>query len=97
MNINSPNDMARFVSANGLVQLDQGFIQLVHCINNYSAECNCHKKEDKDKLYGSCTKIYINSVKNVVSRFKNEFLTKTSERQICFYTEQGQLMLIISR
>jgi hypothetical protein len=89
--------MARFLSANNLVQLDQSFIQLVHCINNYAASCNCHKKSDKDDLYRTCTKMYLDGVRHVVSRFKNEFLSKTGERQVAFYSEQNQLILIISR
>lgn len=89
--------MARFVSANNLVQLDQNFIQLVNCINNYAASCNCHKKSDKDDLYRTCTKMYLDGVRHVVARFKNEFLSKTGERQIAFYSEQNQLILIISR
>lgn len=89
--------MARFVSAHNMVHLDQNFIQLVNCINNYAAACNCHKKADKDDLYRVCTKMYLDGVRHVVSRFKTEFLSKTTERQIAFYSEQGQLILIISR
>jgi hypothetical protein len=97
MNISSPTDMARFVSANELVHLDQNFSQLVNCINNYAVACNCHKKEDKDKLYGVCTRLYLDGARHVVSRFKHQFLAKTTDRQIAFYTEQGQLIVIMSR
>lgn len=97
MEINSPTEFARFISTHGLVQLDQTFIQLVSCINNYGASCNCSKSNEKDKLYGVCVKMYHNGVRNIVPKLKHEFLSKTDERQITFRSEQGQVILIISR
>ena len=97
MDIRSPTEFARFLSATELSRLDSIFSQLVTCINNFAVACTCYKREDKMKLYGVCTKLYVDGVRHIVPRFKNEFLSKTSDRQIAFYTDQGQLIAIVSR
>lgn len=97
MDIRSPSDLAQFVSVNDLSRLDGGFVQLINCVNNYRAACNCYKQEDKNKTYEVCTKMYINLAKHIVNRFKTEFLSKTTDRQISLYTENGQLITIVSR
>ncbi len=97
MEINSPTEFARFLSTHELVQIDPIFNQLVNCINNYSAACNCSKSEDKAKIYGTCIKMYFDAVRNSVSKLKHIFLSKTEERQITFRSEQGQIILIVSR
>lgn len=97
MEFRNPTTFAQFVSANDLARLDGGFIHLIHCINNYGASCNCQKREDKQKMYDVCTKMYINLAKHVVGKFKTEFLSKTTDRNISIYTEQGQLITIVSR
>ena len=39
----------------------------------------------------------MNAVKNVVPKFRNEFLSKTEDRQIQFYTDGGALIGILCR
>lgn len=97
MDFKNPTEFARFLSNNELSRLDSTFSQLINCINNYATACTCDKREDKLKLYGVCTKLYQDGARHIVSRFKNEFLSKTTDRQIALYTEAGQLILIISR
>lgn len=97
MDFKNPTEFARFLSDNELSRLDSTFSQLVNCINNYAAACTCDKREDKLRMYGVCTKLYQDGVQHVVPKFKNEFLSKTTDRQLAFYTESGQLITIISR
>ena len=97
MDIRSPGEFARFLSANDFVKLDGTFAQLVNCVNNFSAACSCHKREDRMKLYGVCTRMYLDGASQAAPRFKTEFLSKTTDRQICFYTEQGQPITTICR
>jgi hypothetical protein len=97
MDIRNATQFANFVSKGNLVNLDMTFQQVVFCINNYNAACNCWKAEDKKKLYDNCTVTYMNAVKSVVPRFKNEFLSKTEERQIQFYTDNGALIGLVCR
>ena len=95
MDIRNATQFANFVSKGNLVNLDMTFQQVVFCINNYNAACNCWKAEDKKKLYDNCTVTYMNAVKSVVPRFK--FLSKTEERQIQFYTDNGALIGLVCR
>jgi hypothetical protein len=97
MEFRSPIEFARFLSSNGLSRLDSTFSQLINCINNCAASCTCDNREDKARVYGICTKLYIDGARHVVPRLKNEFLSKTTDRQLSFYTEQGQLIVIVSR
>jgi hypothetical protein len=97
MDIRNATQFANFVSKGNLQNLDMTFQQVVFCINNYNAACNCWKAEDKKKLYDNCTVTYMNAVKSVVPKFKNEFLSKTEERQIQFYTDNGALIGLVCR
>jgi len=97
MEIRNPTEFARFLSANDLAKLDNTFIQLIQCINNFSTACSCHKREDKLKIYAVCSRLYLDGARHLASRFKTEFLSKITDRQISFYTEQGQLLCILSR
>lgn len=97
MNIRGPFEFAGFLSANSLQDKESVFIQLVNCVNNFRSACNCYKKEDKDRMYNTCNRLYQESVKHIVPRMKDVFLSKTSERQISFYTENGDLLRIVSR
>jgi len=97
MNIRGPFEFASFLSANSLQDKESIFIQLTNCVNNFRAACNCYKKEDKDRMYNICTRLYQEAVKHIVPRMKDVFLSKTPERQISFYTENGDLLRIVSR
>ncbi len=97
MDIRNVTQFAQFLSANNLTRLDPSFQQTVQCINNYAAACNCSKREDKLTTYTVCNKLYQDSARQIVGRFKNELLATTEERQISFYTENGQLIVIVSR
>ena len=97
MEIRNVTQFANFLKGNNLSRLDGMLQQLVNCIDNYTVHCNCHKLEDKRKMYDTCNKLYFNTAHNLCPRFKNEFLATTAERQINIYTENGQLIISISR
>jgi len=97
MDIRNVTQFANFVSSTHLVGLDTSFLQIVQCLNGYNAACNCYKKEDKLKLYEKCNAAYHQAVKHVVPKFRHEFLSKTGERQISFYTDQGHLIIVMTR
>jgi len=97
MDIRNVTQFASFISDNDLGRIDGIFQQVITCINTYKFSCNCYKLEDKQKLYASCNKMYMDSVQHIVPRFKNEFLSKIPERQISFYMENGGLIFILSR
>lgn len=96
MDIKNPTQFATFISNNGLSGLDPIFNQIVICMNEFIRACDCHKREDKENIYLNCNKLFVQSVK-VASRFKTQFLACTSERQILFYTENGNVIAIMSR
>ena len=97
MDIRNATQFANFISKGGLQNLDMTFQQVIFCINNYNAACSCWKAEAKKALYDSCTVTYMNAVRNIVPKFKNEFLSKTEERQIQFFTDNGALIGIVCR
>ena len=97
MDIRNATQFADFISKGGLQNLDMNFQQVIFCINNYNAACNCWKADYKKKLYDDCSTAYMNAVKNVVPKFKTEFLSKTEERQIQFYLDNGTLIGLVCR
>ena len=97
MDIRNVTQFANFVNSTHLVGLDASFLQIVQCLNGYNAACNCYKKEDKLNMYAKCNAAYHQAVKHVVPKLRHEFLSKTGERNISFYNDQGQLILSVTR
>jgi hypothetical protein len=97
MDIRNVTQFVNFLEGNGITRMDSSFLQVIQCIQNYTAACSCYKREDKVKIYNMCNGVYHNAVRNVIPRLKHEFLSKISERQISFYNDNGQLIGIISR
>lgn len=97
MDIRNASQFSNFIQQNGFVGLDMSFQQVVTCISGVSKACNCWKAEDKKKMYDNCTIIYMNAVKAIVPKFKAEFLSKTTDRQIQFFTDNGALIGLVCR
>lgn len=97
MDINNVTQFVNFIVSNQFGALDTTFVQLVNCINNFSAACNCHKVEDKRKFYNQCNKLYIDAVRIVVPKHKNVILARVPEGRITFRSDNGSLIAIVSR
>lgn len=97
MEIRNTTQFASFLRGNGFQVLDGMFLQVVNCIDNYSAACNCYKEADKRFIYETCCKLYETSVRHLAPQFRNQFLSKTTDRQISFYTDSGVLITVMSR
>jgi hypothetical protein len=97
MDIRNATQMANFLSQTNLVNKDAAFEQLAQCINNFASACACSSREEKMQLYAVCNKLYFRSARDIAPRLKNDFLSQTTDRQITFYTEEGNLIAIISR
>ena len=97
MDIRNVTQFAAFISNNGLQSMDGMLRQIVDCITGYAAACNCYKVEDKQRMYGACNRMYLDAVRHIVPRFKNEILAKIPDRQISFFSDNGTLIAIVSR
>jgi hypothetical protein len=97
MDIRNVTEFSNFVQTKNLTRLDATFQHMVNCVEEYRRGCDCWRRSERDAQYQKCTKQYLSIVRGIVPRFKNEFLAQTTERQICFYTENGQLIIILSR
>lgn len=97
MDIRNATQFANFITKGELQNLDMVFQQVIFCLNNYSAMCNCRGAGEKAKAYENCTTIYKNAVQTAVPRFKTEFLSKTGDRQIQFYLDNGSLIGLVCR
>jgi len=97
MDIQNVTQFSTFITDNNLVHADSSLSQIVTCMNTYRAACTCWKREDKLKIYSTCNQTYYHAIKHVVPKLKNQFLSKTQERQIAFYNDQNQLIGLISR
>lgn len=97
MEIKNVTQFCNFIKSNNLTALDSVFSQIITCINNYAASCNCHKVQDKQKIYDNCNRLYTDAVRNIVPKFKNVILPKIPEGRISFYVDNGGLISILSR
>lgn len=97
MTIGNVTQFASFLSSNGLTNLDPAFVQVVHCINEYSTACNCYKVEDKNKMYAICNKTYRYAACNIVPKYKNAILQHVQDGRITFLNDNGSLITIVSR
>jgi hypothetical protein len=97
MDIGNVTQFVNFVSANNLGRLDSSIQAIVNCMDEYRRGCNCWRSNERDANYQKCNKQYLSVARTIVPRFKNEFLAHTTERQISLFTENGNLIVILSR
>ena len=97
MDIRNASQFANFLHGSGLTNKDSSFQEVVFYNDRVAKSCKCWKAEDRQKLYDQCTAAYRNAVRNVVPRFKNDFLSKTDDRQIQFFLDNGSLIGIVCR
>jgi hypothetical protein len=97
MDIRNVTQFSNFVEANDLARLDASLQAIVSCMAEYKRGCDCWRREERDAQYSKCVKLYLSTARTIVPRFKNEFLAKTAERQIILYTENGGVIVLLSR
>lgn len=97
MDIRNATQFANFIKSGGLQGLDMVFQQIVICVDNVAHTCNCTKVEEKRRMHNNCNVIYMNAVRGAVPRFKNDFLSRTQDRQIQFFADNGSLIGLICR
>lgn len=93
MEIKNVTQFVTFIGSKNLTNKDSNLLELVKCLNNYTAACNCHKSGDKQELYNTCNRMYLSAVRNIIPKFKGELLPTIPERQISFYTDNGSLIM----
>ena len=76
MDIKNVTQFCNFLTSSGVVQLNPAFQQVVNCVQNYSAACNCHKTQDKQSLYAECNKLYSQCIMAVIPSIKYAVLQK---------------------
>ena len=97
MDIRSATNFLSLVQQYGMKDLHPLFNQLENCLNNYDAACDCYKRNDRVEMYRKCNNIYCESIRSVIPSLRLQFLMKTGEHRISFYTEHGALLMTISR
>lgn len=83
MNINSPNELYRFLVGNGLTGICPEAQNLVSCMNVLVRMCSCEPSSVKQSKYNECTQHYINFIKKSGS-FSSILLQKANENRINF-------------
>ena len=97
MEIRSASQFLSFIQQYGINNSHVLFTQLENCLNNYQSACDCYKSNDKIDMYKKCNNIYCESIRSVIPSLRLQFLMKTGEHRISFYTEHGALLMTISR
>lgn len=97
MEIRNVTQFSNWISSSGIASTDPVFQQIVKCMNNYTASCNCHKVQDKQNIYNACNKMYVDAVRIVLPRLKNTILTNVPGGKITFYLDNGSIIATVSR
>lgn len=95
MDIKGPIEFSNFIKTSSLNN-DVMFTKIVECVSNLSG-CACTSRDEKIKKYQRCNKLYVDFIKSNANKHKNDLLNKTSDRQIIFHTDTGEIIIIISR
>jgi hypothetical protein len=96
MNVNGTIGMYNLIRTMGLIDKNpqtRGFIDCVLSIQG----CACTARDEKLRRKQHCNKLYVELARWASSNMVHDFLSKTSERQISFYTDSGDLIIIMSR
>ncbi len=97
MDIRNTTQFSSFLSANGLTGLDSVFGQLVTCMGDFNRTCDCHGRANKNAIYVRCCGLYVHGAQLAASTYRNQFLSKTSETQISFFADNGELIARANR
>lgn len=96
MNVNGTIGMYNLLRTMGLIDKNPRTRGFVDCVLDMQG-CACTTRAEKLKRQQHCSKLYVELARWASSNMVHDFLTKTSERQICFYTDSGELIIIMSR
>lgn len=96
MRINGANEMYNLLRTTGLIDKNPITKGFVNCILSIQG-CACTSRSERLKIQQHCNKLYVELARWASSNMIHDFLTKTSERQISFYTDSGDLITIMSR
>lgn len=96
MDINGPVSFYNFIKSINLINKDSSFVGLMNCVLDLGT-CACKSRTEKISKLQRCNNIYTQIVNNIVPKLKHDFLNKTTDRTISFYSDSGQLLMIISR
>jgi hypothetical protein len=97
MDIRNATQFSTFVANNGLTDLDPVLRQIVSCIGDFARHCNCHGRAAKAAIYVNCCILYNQGAKLASTRFKDAFLSKTTDRNISFFADNGELIATVTR
>lgn len=96
MNIHGPVEMYNIILSMGIIDKSPIFRNLANCVIDMK-NCACTGRDEKIKKHQHCNKLYVDMIRSIFPSMKSEFLNRTSERQLSFYTESGELLIIVSR
>ena len=96
MNIKGLSGLTSFVNQNGLANIDGDLSLLCRCVEEYKRLCECDPPNVKSTKLNTCTTYYMNFIKRI-NQFKNQFMSKTSDTTISFYSDSNQRLSTISR
>lgn len=96
MNINNVTEFRNFVNANQLRSLSSTIDKVAICVMDYERLCNCWKASDKQRVYNNCNALYTQSVSEISSNFKSQFLAHTIDQSLNFYKD-GALIASLRR
>ena len=95
MNINSPQELSRFLVGNGIVGICPEAQNLVACLDILVRMCACDPQEAKTARFNQCKQSYVGFAARA-NDFKSKLLEKSRDNSITFYLN-GQRISEIRR
>ena len=97
MIIRGASGLYSFLTSNGMTDREVTLRRLINCVIDLQTGCPCHKRADKLQKLKNCERIYHEIVRFIIPSISEEFLKKTTEREIIFLGEDGNIIKTISR
>jgi hypothetical protein len=96
MEIHGASAFLHFLRNSGLTNIDGQATALMVCMDEFDRLCACDTIEYKAAKINNCRAIYQNFISGA-DRFKHEFLSKSGNSKITFYSDDGKHLKTFSR
>ena len=97
MTIQGPVGLYGLLTSIGMCDRDPTFRSIVNCVIDLQSGCACKQRSDKIQKQKNCNALYHEAVRSVIPNLSNEILKKTTDREVVFLSEAGDMLKTISR
>ena len=97
MTVQGPAGLYGLLTSIGMCDRDATLRRVIDCVLDLQSGCACHKRADKIQKQKNCNRLYHEAVRFIIPGLSDEILKKTTDREVVFLSEDGNILKTISR